>query len=834
MPAEILRASSSLLAHVAEPAARSIVLGCCAAVALGALRLRNVAARMLVWRGVLAAALAMPLLGLLVLPVRVSVPAPLTNMTKLAKYVPSVEPSREPSTEPSGKTDPRFGAADRLTAVIKVPVAHAMGERAKSKRARIESLNPPQSAELMPTESPSSLVLGPTAPSQTRSQIPWVLLLAAIYVAITIVFFVRMLVGMRFAAKLEGATVCIKDKRAQAILAGVSRTAGLRAIPRLAESEMLSVPVTLGVRNPVILFPVEWRGWESGELEAVLAHEISHVARRDALVQRFALIHRAIFWFSPFAWWLEKHLVDLSEQASDEAALASGADRTRYAETLLGFFATLEGAPQRVWWQGVSMAKAGQAEKRVDRILAWRGAMSNKLTRSLVVALVAVAAPVVLLTASVHPTVNNFQEPIVDPEPQSAVLPQTPVRPQAAPAPVAPQLPTNPTVNMAAPPADPDASDVPPLAPTSPEAPVAALAPVAAVAPLTPMEFDGQVPMPPPTASNSGELQQAYDALRRAEEAVAKANQKIAAANAAIASANTARHLEAVKTAKAAYKAAFADYKTNLKHYYALAAEAREIAEEAQSIGGVNGGVYGGVSGGVGGQRIYRQPIGNGDEQYRIVGSYSGDWGPRYVIVTKGSGEVMMSGTEEDAEHARSLRNKISGDFIWFERDEKSYIITDADFISKAKALFAPQAELERKQDELGRQQDELGRQQDALGKQMDDIKVKIPDITPDLERVRAELDELRRQNGGTQRDLGRLQSELGRLQSEVGHYQSDAGRQQSEIGHQQGELGRKQGELGRQQGELGREQGELARKASRELRDMFSEAIDKGIAKPE
>ena len=138
---------------------------------------------------------------------------------------------------------------------------------------------------------------------------------------IALFFFARLLVGMRLGKRLERAAKPIEDARASAIAAAASRAAGLRVVPRLAESEMLSVPVTLGLRDSVILFPAEWRDWEAGELEAVLAHEISHVARRDALVQRLALIHRAVFWFSPLAWWLDRHLADLSEQASDEAAL---------------------------------------------------------------------------------------------------------------------------------------------------------------------------------------------------------------------------------------------------------------------------------------------------------------------------------------------------------------------------------------------------------------------------------------------------------------------------------------------------------------------------------
>ena len=132
----------------------------------------------------------------------------------------------------------------------------------------------------------------------------------------------------------------------------------------------------MGVLRSTILLPADWREWDDAKLNAVLAHEVSHVARHDALTQRLSLLHRAIFWFSPLAWWLDRHLADLAEQASDEAALSCGADRKDYARTLLGFFEALQTAPGRVWWQGVAMAKAGQAEQRVERILSWKGSVT--------------------------------------------------------------------------------------------------------------------------------------------------------------------------------------------------------------------------------------------------------------------------------------------------------------------------------------------------------------------------------------------------------------------------------------------------------------------------
>ena len=61
---------------------------------------------------------------------------------------------------------------------------------------------------------------------------------------------------------------------------------------------------------------------------------------------------------------------------------------------------------------------------------------------------------------------------------------------------------------------------------------------------------------------------------------------------------------------------------------------------------------------------------------------------------------------------SRNLENTIPGDFIWFQRDEKSYVIRDQATIDRAKKLWAPQEELGKKQEELGKKQEALGKQQ--------------------------------------------------------------------------------------------------------------------------
>jgi len=455
------------------------------------------------------------------------------------------------------------------------------------------------------------------------------------------------------------------------------------------------VPVTMGALRSTILLPPAWSEWDEAKLDAVLAHELSHVARRDAFTQRLSLLHRAIFWFSPLAWWLDRHLADLAEEASDEAALSSGADRNQYARTLLGFFETVQAAPGRVWWQGVSMGKAGQAEERVERILAWKGAVTMGLKKSLAVAIVALAIPAIYLAASVRPVAHN----------------QESQRPELA----HDQAPSAPGTAVA-PSASPNDSVLPP----SEAAPAAMNAAPAAVQPT----------LPSPAA---------------------QANQSSSSSS----------------------------------------------------------------SGGTG----YSYAYGYDDEQ-------------RFVIVTGKTDSLTMSGSTDDAHHVEKLRKRISGDFIWFQRDEKSYIIRDQATIDRARKLWAPQEELGKRQEELGKQQEALGKQQEALGSRMEQVRVNVPDLTAELEKLKAEMKQL--SSGATVEQVGRLQSEIGQIQSQIGELQSKAGEEQSKLGEQQGALGEKQGELGRQQGELGRQQGELAREATHRMKELLDEAIKNGTAQPE
>ena len=173
----------------------------------------------------------------------------------------------------------------------------------------------------------------------------WSTIATWIYLAVALILLARFFVGLAFGRRLLQASQPIDDSRLTQRLAARASAWRLTSIPQAAESELISVPVTMGALHSIILLPAAWREWEDAKLDAVIAHEVSHIARRDSLTQCLSLLHRAIFWFSPLSWWLDRHLADLAEEASDEAALSCGADRKHYAEILMGFFETLHTPP---------------------------------------------------------------------------------------------------------------------------------------------------------------------------------------------------------------------------------------------------------------------------------------------------------------------------------------------------------------------------------------------------------------------------------------------------------------------------------------------------------
>jgi beta-lactamase regulating signal transducer with metallopeptidase domain len=97
-----------------------------------------------------------------------------------------------------------------------------------------------------------------------------------------------------------------------------------------------SDPGIFGVWRPFLVLPEEMPGnLKRAEMEAVLAHELIHVARRDNLWSNLQMVVCCIFWFYPIIWILDRILIAAREHSCDEHVIGALGNPRAYASALI-------------------------------------------------------------------------------------------------------------------------------------------------------------------------------------------------------------------------------------------------------------------------------------------------------------------------------------------------------------------------------------------------------------------------------------------------------------------------------------------------------------------
>jgi uncharacterized protein (TIGR03435 family) len=95
-------------------------------------------------------------------------------------------------------------------------------------------------------------------------------------------------------------------------------------------------PGVFGTFRPILFLPAGIANrLADAELEAILAHELCHIRRRDNLLATLHLLVESIFWFHPLVWWLGARLEEERERACDEEVVRMGGEPQIYAESIL-------------------------------------------------------------------------------------------------------------------------------------------------------------------------------------------------------------------------------------------------------------------------------------------------------------------------------------------------------------------------------------------------------------------------------------------------------------------------------------------------------------------
>ena len=210
-------------------------------------------------------------------------------------------------------------------------------------------------------------------------------------VIVPVVWYVR---WRRIAAAIREAVPLEKGREVEA-LCRLERIAGTRQRIEILSSRASLEPGIFGIARPVLVWPegISER-LDDAHLDAVLAHELWHVRRRDNLAAAIHMVVEAMFWFHPLVWWLGARLMDERERACDEEVLALGSEPQVYAESILKTCEFCVGFPLSC----VSGVTGADLKKRIVRIMTEAVARKLDFRRKFLLTtagLLAVAGPVV-------------------------------------------------------------------------------------------------------------------------------------------------------------------------------------------------------------------------------------------------------------------------------------------------------------------------------------------------------------------------------------------------------------------------------------------------------
>jgi bla regulator protein blaR1 len=157
----------------------------------------------------------------------------------------------------------------------------------------------------------------------------------------------------------------------------------VRSSPELYE------PGVFGAFRPILLLPEGIAERLSpAQFQAVLAHELCHVRRRDNLTAMIHTIVQAIFWFHPLVWWIGIRLIEERERACDEEVLRLGSSPQDYAEGILNVCKLYVESPVAC----VSGVTGSDLKKRIEAIMRNPIVLRLNPAKKAVLAAIAVAA----------------------------------------------------------------------------------------------------------------------------------------------------------------------------------------------------------------------------------------------------------------------------------------------------------------------------------------------------------------------------------------------------------------------------------------------------------
>ncbi|HVF55937.1 MAG TPA: M56 family metallopeptidase, partial [Pyrinomonadaceae bacterium] len=240
----------------------------------------------------------------------------------------------------AGSKDMHTGAASRRTAAPSSPASSSpkasygvsvAGSRAQAADDFADGSQATQNLDLSE----------PFAPAQLRSsrnvELPtgaWLSIFFCAWLLVACVRTGRVLASHRRLCELKRDSPPLGARHQSRLRQFLSSYTRARPV-RLAGSTEINMPMAVGLRNPVIIFPLALVGQlTEDEFDQILLHELAHVQRRDDWTNFAQKLVEAILFFHPAALWIGRRLTLEREVACDDHVICVTKAGRQYAVCL--------------------------------------------------------------------------------------------------------------------------------------------------------------------------------------------------------------------------------------------------------------------------------------------------------------------------------------------------------------------------------------------------------------------------------------------------------------------------------------------------------------------
>ncbi|MDP5276407.1 M56 family metallopeptidase [Chengkuizengella axinellae] len=163
-------------------------------------------------------------------------------------------------------------------------------------------------------------------------------LFGALSVLSTVLF-----VNIKFHWKLRKQRKC-DDLILNELLAKCKQQLNIKTNIQIVYDENLKTPSIIGVMKPKIVLPKRINDQLShDELKYVLLHELTHLKRKDILINWITILIQAIYWFNPLVWYAFYKMREDCEVACDASVLSylEKSEHIEYGKTILSVLTNL-------------------------------------------------------------------------------------------------------------------------------------------------------------------------------------------------------------------------------------------------------------------------------------------------------------------------------------------------------------------------------------------------------------------------------------------------------------------------------------------------------------